>query len=175
MEAFIGQIMMFAGNFCAPKLGLCNGQLLSISQYTALFSILGTTYGGDGTTTFALPNLQGRVPIHPGHGAGLTPYTLGEQGGTETVTLTVAQIPAHNHSMAANSANGDQPSPSGNVPAVIIDSQRGECHSYSATPNSTMSAAAISPTGGSLPHTNIQPFLTVNFIICLNGIYPQRN
>ncbi|ESS66647.1 microcystin dependent protein MdpB [Methyloglobulus morosus KoM1] len=175
MEGYIGQIIMFAGNFAPTNWAFCNGQLLSIAQNTALFSIIGTTYGGNGTTNFALPDLQGRVALHAGNGAGLTPYVLGEQGGAEAVTLTLPQIPAHNHSLMANSGNGDQLSPSGNVSATVNDGARTQYPGYSTTPNAAMSAAAISPTGGNQPHTNIQPFLAVNFIICLQGIFPSRS
>ncbi len=174
MEGYIGQIIMFAGNFAPTNWAFCNGQLLPIAQNTALFSIIGTTYGGNGTTNFALPDLQGRVALHAGNGAGLTPYVLGEQGGVENVALTITEIPAHNHLLSGNSNSGDQSSPINSFPASITDSTRGSYIGYSATSNGTMAAAAISATGGNLPHTNIQPFLAVNFIICLQGIFPSR-
>jgi len=175
MDPLIGQIIMFAGNFEPQGWAFCNGQLLPIAQNTALFSILGTTYGGNGTTTFGLPNLQGRVPMHWGNGAGLTPRSLGETAGEENVTLLAAQMPAHTHSLAANSSNGDQPSPSSNVPAVVNDGGRTQYPGYSSTPNATMAQAAISITGGSQPHDNLQPFQCVSFIIALTGIFPSRN
>lgn len=186
-EAFIGEIKMFAGNFAPRSYALTDGQLLSIAQNTALFSILGTTYGGDGRTTFALPDLRGRVPMHAGTGPGLTARTLGERGGVESVTLTTAQLPAHNHTASAttsatlhasNSA-GTLNSPTGNV---LADDGNDRIYSNTA-PNVTMSPAAITAsttvtindTGGNQPHINMQPYTVINFIICLQGIFPSRN
>jgi microcystin-dependent protein len=175
-DPFIGEIIMFGGNFAPRGWAFCNGQLLPIAQNTALFSILGTTYGGDGKTTFALPDLRGRVAISPGQGPGLSNYQLGQAGGTESVTLTTAQIPAHNHLLAANSSAGDQSSPLGNFPAAVNDPGAGsQSNGYSATSNGTMAGTASTPAGGSQPHTNIEPFLCVNFIIALEGIFPSRN
>lgn len=173
MEPFIGQVLMFAGNFAPRGWAFCNGQLLSISENQALFSILGTTYGGDGRTTFALPDMRGRVAVHPGNGPGLSDYHLGQKGGVEQVSLNVNQMPAHSHTLNANEQAGDSNDPAG---ASISDS-RGYDKDYtkSGEVNVAMSANSISSTGGSQPHTNIQPFVTVNYIIALYGTYPSRS
>jgi len=167
-EGFIGEIRMFAGNFAPRGWAFCEGQLLPINQNTALYSILGTTYGGDGQTNFALPDLRGRTPIGVGHGPGLSPYSLGQKGGNETTTLSVDQIPAHNHLANASSEAGNTRSPADTVWA------RGKKFYSTQAPNTTMSATAISSTGGSQPHTNIQPYLAIHYIICIQGIYPSR-
>lgn len=170
---FIGEIRMFTGNF--PPLGwaFCNGQTLPINQYQALFSILGITYGGNGTSTFCLPNLQGRAPIHFGQGAGLSNYTLGEATGSETVALTTANLPAHTHAFNASSGGGTQASPSGGVPAV---ESTGTSQNYSTNaPDVTMSSQAVAATGNGTAVSVIQPVLAVNFIIALEGIYPSRS
>jgi microcystin-dependent protein len=162
---------MFAGNFAIAGWALCNGQLLPISQNTALFSILGTTYGGNGTSNFALPNLQGRVPIHMG--TGLSNYVLGQIAGVENVTLLYNNMPAHTHLVNAVTSGGNQASPSGNYPAV---ESTGTSLNYSnAAPNATLNAAAVGTAGGSVPFSVVQPYLTVNFIIALQGIFPSRN
>jgi microcystin-dependent protein len=167
-EPFIGEIKMFAGNFAPTGFALCNGQLLSIAQNTALFSILGTTYGGDGISNFALPNLQGRVPLHMSSG-----FVLGQQGGESNVTLTTAQLPAHTHPAQCVNAKATKPNPVGNVWA---QDAAGITAEYSAAaPNGTMSGEAIGATGSSQPHDNMQPYLVVNFIIALFGIFPSRN
>lgn len=167
MEPFIGQIMMFAGNFAPRGWAFCNGQLLSIAQNTALFSILGTTYGGDGKTTFALPDLRGRAPLHWGHGPGLSNRNLGESGGQEAVTLTVDQMPAHGHALNASDAAANVRQPTN---AVLAQSE-----SYTQSrPDVTLNPAAIGNTGGNLPHPNMQPFLGISFIIALQGIFPSR-
>jgi microcystin-dependent protein len=171
-EAFIGTIMMFAGNFAPKNWALCNGQLLPIAQNTALFSILGTTYGGNGTTTFALPNLQSRIPMQAGQGEGLSHRELGEMGGLEAVTLTVDNLPAHNHLINCKGAAGNSNTPKNNFPAGDNDT--------TATPfaagrtDATMDPGALSQTGGSRPVAIESPYLVVNFIICHNGIYPAR-
>jgi microcystin-dependent protein len=167
---FIGEIRMFAGNFAPKDWALCNGQLLPIAENTALFSLLGTTYGGDGESTFALPNLQSRVPIHQGDGAGLSPYVIGENGGAETVTLTVAQIPAHTHSAQASSAGSGSSDPTNNFWASSPAAKQ-----YSPATNAQMASGAMGQTGGNQPHDNMLPFLVVNFIIALFGIFPSRN
>ena len=165
---FIAEIVMFGGNFAPRGWAFCQGQLLSIAQNTALFSLLGTTYGGNGQTTFALPDLRGRVPIQQGSGPGLTPRVLGEQGGTETVTLQVTQMPAHTHTVSASTAAAGDTVPTGNVLS--------EGSIYHAAPgNTTLSPTAIGASGGSQPHNNIQPFLALNFIIATQGIFPSRN
>ena len=167
---FIGQITLFAGNFAPRGWAFCNGQILSIAQNTALFSILGTTYGGNGQTTFALPDLRGRVPMHPGQGPGLSSRTLGEVGGTETTTLNVSQLPAHTHPVAPQANDGAQTTnrPGGAYPA------RGGA--YAGSPGATpMGATPSGPAGSSQPHNNVQPYLGLNYIIALEGIFPSRN
>lgn len=163
---------MFAGNFAPRNWALCNGQILPISQNTALFSILGTTYGGNGQTTFALPDLRSRVPVHPGQGLGLSPYTLGQQGGTETVTLLSNQMPAHTHLLACNGSSAGATSATNNFSGSLA---RGATGTYAATSDNTMNPAAIGVAGGSQPHENLQPFLAVNFIIATSGLFPSRN
>lgn len=169
---FIGEIRMVGFNFAPAGWALCNGQLLSISQNTALFSLLGTTYGGDGISTFALPNLQSRVPIHFGQGNGLSPYVLGQAGGAETVTLLTSQMPIHNHGVNCNTGGGTQASPAGGFPAV---ESTGTSLDYAASSNGAMNPAMTGNTGSGQPHSNIQPYLSVNFVIALQGIFPSRN
>jgi microcystin-dependent protein len=168
-EPFLGQITMFAGNFNPRGWAFCDGQLLPISQYSALFSLLGTTYGGDGRTTFGLPDLRGRVPMHAGSGPGLTPRPLGQKSGSEAVQLTVNQIPSHNHVVRCNDSDNDETSPVGGVPGPAPDDF------YAETPNADMNQNSTTATGGGQPHSNIQPFQVVNFIIALQGVYPSRN
>ena len=174
-EPFIGEIKMFGGNFAPKGWAMCNGQLLSISQNTALFSILGTTYGGNGTTTFALPDLRGRVAIQQGQGPGLSNYVLGEVAGTETVTILQTQMPSHTHLVNCNTGAATQPSPSGNLPASPQDGQGGAGTGYLPTANATMSPQTIGLAGGGQPVPIMQPFLCVTFIIALVGIFPSRN
>ena len=152
---------------------MCNGQILPINQNAALFALLGTTYGGDGQTTFALPNLQSRVAIHQGQGIGLSPYVMGQVSGSESVTLQTTQIPAHSHLLQCNTGGGNQPSPSGNLPAV--ESTGTSLDYSSAGANGTMAANMVENQGGGQPHNNIQPYLCVNFCIALQGIFPSRN
>ena len=174
-EPMLGEIKIFAGNFAPRGWALCDGQLLAIAQNQALFSILGTTYGGDGRTTFALPDLRGRVPIHAGQGPGLTSRRLGETGGQETVTLNVNQIPAHTHTVHLNADSSvaltDKPEdglPARNAAATP---------QFGSESNTTLSTQAVSveSTGGNQAHPNMQPFVTVNYIIALQGIFPSRN
>ncbi|MCP3136615.1 phage tail protein [Pyxidicoccus xibeiensis] len=172
-EPFIGQIMMFAGNFPPRGWQFCQGQILSIAQNTALFSILGTTYGGNGQTTFALPDLRGRYPMQPGQGPGLSPRTLGEQGGSETVTLISTQMPAHNHTLNVSSQNGDTETPVGTV--LAADSSATITNYRAAPIDGTMNPASIGVAGGSQPHNNMSPYTCINFIIAMEGIYPSRN
>lgn len=179
MEPFIGQIIIFGGNFAPRGWALCDGQLLAISENSALFSILGTTYGGDGRTTFGLPDLRGRVPMHAGSGPGRTPRALGSASGSETNTLTVNQLPSHHHEAKAavhqkasvNKANNH--SPKGAYPAYS------EQLSYNDTPNDTMGESKvelkIDHTGSNQPINNVQPFQCVNYIIALQGVYPSRS
>jgi microcystin-dependent protein len=185
---FVGQIILFACNFAPRSFALCNGQLLSISQNTALFSLLGTQFGGNGTTNFALPNLQSAVPIHQHQGPGLTSHNVGESFGSESITLITNEMPAHAHSMShtltatptCRNAAGNQTMPVGNVPAIEA---AGVTATYSdAPPDANMRAgipvggsAAASIVGGSQPHDNRQPYLTLNYCIALNGVFPARN
>jgi microcystin-dependent protein len=159
---------MFGGNFAPSGWAFCNGQLIPISQNEALFNLIGTTYGGDGVSTFALPNLQSRVPIHQGTDRQGTTWIQGQPTGTENVTLTVAQMPQHNHVVTAN-ANGGSNIPTGNVYGS------GQAMFSTNTPSVAMSNSVISVSTGSLPHSNLMPFLTVSFIISLFGIFPSRN
>lgn len=171
-EPFIAEIRIFAGNFAPRGWAFCSGQLLPISQNTALFSLIGTTYGGDGRTTTALPNLEGRAPMHPGRGPGLTSRRLGQRVGVESVPLTEAQMPNHNHSMSFEGVEtGSSNSPGNNVfaqssiPTASVFSEN--------TPNSA--AGTLRNTGGGTAHNNMQPYIGVNFIIALVGLYPSRS
>ena len=167
---FIGEIRMFAGTFAPSGWAFCSGQLQSIAQNQALFTLIGTTYGGDGVNTFGLPDLRGRIPIHQGTGAGLSTRVLGQAGGTETVTVNANQIPSHSHLPAASSSAGTQPSPTGALWAVSTLAQYS-----SGTPASPVSVASVGLTGGSQPHDNMMPYLAVSFIISLFGIFPSQN
>ncbi|MCA9649699.1 MAG: phage tail protein [Myxococcales bacterium] len=160
---------MFAGNFAPRGWALCDGQLLSIAQNQALFSILGTTYGGDGINTFALPDLRGRAPVGWGHGPGLSDYRLGEATGSETVTLTVNQIPSHGHTLQATGETPDGSSDPRNKTLAGADIYHG------AAGEGAMSQSSITNTGGSQSHDNIQPVLALSFIIALQGLFPSRN
>ncbi len=174
-EAYLGEIRMFAGNFAPSGWALCNGQILSISQNNALFSILGTQFGGDGVSTFGLPNLQSRVPIHQGQGQGLSPYTVGQTGGVENVTLLTSQIPAHTHPVNASNTSASATTASGNLPATVEAARGQEAPKiYGSPAATTMAANMIGAAGGSQPHPNIQPYQCVTFIISLQGIYPTR-
>ena len=171
---FIAEIRIFGFNFPPRGWAFCNGQLLGIAQNTALFSLLGTTYGGNGQTTFGLPNLQGSVPLHPGQGPGLSDYVLGEQGGSQTVTLTGNQLASHTHQAQANSGGAGQPGPGGNVWASLAGRTPPPLYQSSA-PNAAMSPQATSVAGGGQPHNNMQPYQVLNFCIALQGIFPSRN
>lgn len=170
MEPFLGQIIMFAGNFAPRGWALCDGQLLPIAQNTALFSILGTTYGGDGRTTFGLPELRGRVAMHAGSGPGLTTRRLGEKSGVEQVTLNIGQIPSHNHnvSVGVSTATGEE-----SDPTTILSSHAGAFNEDPSGAN--LGGVNQSNAGGNQPHTNVQPYQCVNYIIALQGIFPSRN
>ncbi|MBW8359327.1 MAG: tail fiber protein [Weeksellaceae bacterium] len=167
---FLGQIAFVPYAQVPTGWASCSGQLLPIAQNTALFSLIGTMYGGNGQTTFALPDMRGRVLISEGQGPGLSPYVVGEIGGSESVTLTTPQMPAHTHTVNAVSSEGNQNSPTGNLPA---DTKTLDKEYSDATANTTMKATAISPAGGNLPHENRPPFITLRCIIALQGVYPS--
>jgi microcystin-dependent protein len=175
---FLAEIRIFPFNFAPTGWAFCNGQLMPISQNTALFSLLGTTYGGDGKSTFALPNLEGTATLQQGQGPGLSLYDLGETTGTETVTLLQSEIPAHQHSLMVTTTVGTTESASNNQLGVGSSGQKGQTYFsnlYSPNaPNQQMSLNAIGITGGSLPHNNMMPYLTLNFCIALQGIFPPR-
>lgn len=178
-DPFIGEIRMFGGNFAPLNWAFCNGQLLSISEYDALFALIGTTYGGDGQSTFGLPDLRGRIPIGEGSGPGLTPRVIGESAGTETVTLTQNQLPTHSHTANVTSVTGDLPGPAINaVPAALASPGRFYAAPSNVAPQPhtvAMNPASIGPAGGNQPHDNIMPSLCVSFIISLAGVFPSRN
>ena len=170
-EPFVGEIRMFAGNFAPRGWAFCDGQLLAVSQNDALFSLLGTIYGGDGRTTFGLPDVRGRVPIHAGSGPGLSPRRLGAKGGAENVTLTVNQLPSHTHALRASVNPATTPNPQGEVLGETLTDRV-----YRADDTDVnMASASVSNVGGSRSHTNLMPFLCINFIIALFGIYPSRH
>ena len=169
-EPFVAEIRIFAGNFAPRGWAFCDGQLLPISQNTALFSLIGTTYGGDGRTTTALPNMEGRAPMHPGRGPGLTARRLGQRGGVETVTLTEAQMPNHNHTFYASEEGGDRADPTNRFIGA-----ESNVYSTSNTTSGQMAEGVLPSAGGSQAHNNLQPFLTMNFIIALVGLYPSRS
>ncbi len=166
MDPFVGEIRIFAGNFAPRGWAFCNGQVLPIAQNTALFSLLGAAYGGDGRVTFALPDLRGRAPMHWGEGPGLTPRTPGEAGGEETVTLLQTQLPAHAHAVGAVAAAGDAKSPAG---ALLADAPV-----YASHPSAALAPQTIAVAGASHPHNNMMPSLPLQFIIALEGVFPPR-
>ena len=181
MTPFLGQIMMFAGNFAPRGYAFCNGQLLNINQNAALFSLLGTAYGGNGTTTFGLPNLQSRLPVHIGTGPGLSTYVLGQTGGTDTVTITTQTMPAHNHMLNANKTTGTvgtigntvlPATPTGTGTIIFYANQPAGQPTLSMFP---MAGGAVSLVGGNQPHTNLMPSLCITFVIALQGIFPSRS
>ena len=168
-EPFVGEIRMFAGNFAPRGWAFCDGQLLAISQNDALFSLLGTIYGGDGRTTYGLPDLRGRIPIHAGNGPGLSSRRLGAKGGAEKVTLTVNQLPSHGHQQQGTSSDATSKNPAGGLPARAVSA------TYTPPGSSVqLSGQSASDTGGSRDHANLMPYLCVHFIIALFGIYPSR-
>lgn len=172
-DQYIGEIRMVGFDFAPTGWALCNGQVLPISNYSPLFALIGTTYGGNGTTNFALPNMQSRIPMHYGTGPGLSTYAMGEEGGAENVTLLITQMPAHNHILNVSNAGGDQLTPGNHILAA---ESSGAAPIYSDTqPNSTMNVSSIGLAGNSQSHENRQPFLVVNFIIALEGIFPSRS
>lgn len=178
-DPFVAEIRIFPFNFAPTGWAMCNGQLLPLSQNTALFSLLGTTYGGDGKSTFALPDLEGSAPMHPGQGQGLSLRDLGEMSGTEQVTLLQTEMPIHTHNLQGSGAEATTATAAGHMPAMgVYDNgqQNGLIGAYSSTTpaNTQMGFQAISIAGGGLPHNNMQPYLTLNFCIALQGVYPPR-
>jgi microcystin-dependent protein len=171
-DPFVAEIRIFAGNFAPKGWAFCDGQLLPLSQNTALFSLLGTTYGGDGKSNFALPDLQGRAPMQPGQGPGLSLHDLGETGGSDTVTLLESEIPSHSHGQVANLNSAERPSPSGNILARTVGASLYQSNTSQALVN--MAPEALLPAGGDQPHNNLQPYLTMTFIIALQGVFPPR-
>lgn len=170
-EPFVGEIRMFAGNFAPRSWALCDGQLLAISQNDALFSLFGTIYGGDGQSTFGLPDMRGRVPLHAGSGPGLSPRQLGSKSGSETVTLTSNELPSHSHDYSANTQAGNS-----NTPAANVVAARDAAATYIETDqDENMATTSIANVGGSQSHTNLMPTTCVNFIVALFGIYPSRS
>lgn len=170
-DPFVAEIRIFPFNFAPKGWAWCDGQLLPLSQNTALFSLLGTTYGGNGKSNFALPDLQGRAPMHPGQGPGLSLHDLGETGGSETVSLLESEIPAHSHALRASLDDGDLaiPAPS----RTLAKSQQANAYSTTAT-LAAMAAEALAPAGGDQPHNNLMPYLTFYFCIALQGVFPPR-
>jgi microcystin-dependent protein len=170
-ESFIGEIRMFAGNFAPLNWSFCDGSLIAISQNDTLFSLIGTTYGGDGQQTFALPDLRGRLPLHMGQGPGLSSRVIGELAGTESVTLTTQQMPAHTHQLLATNQAGNTGSPENQLLAA---SSPNDIYTTDLSSPAAMNPQAIGGIGGTQPHDNMMPYLAVNFIISLYGVYPQR-
>ncbi len=171
---FVAEIRIFPFNFAPKGWAFCDGQLLPISQNTALFSLLGTTYGGDGKTNFALPNLQGCAPMAPGQGPGLSNHDLGEAGGSDTVTLLATQMPAHTHALMANSVPATTKAPTANTSALARTSGGNAYHAADANVGA-MDPALIGSTGGGQAHNNLMPYLTLNFCIALQGVFPPRS
>ena len=171
-DPFVAEIRIFPFTFPPKGWAFCNGQLIPISQNTALFALLGTFYGGDGKSTFALPGLQGSVPVHQGQGSGLSNYDIGQQGGAQTVTLLQSEIPAHAHSM--NAATQDPADAKNLNPGNSSFARSVNGALFQASSNTTLAPQAATPSGGDLPHNNMMPFLTLNFNIALQGVFPQR-
>ena len=178
-DQYVGEIRVFGFNFAPVGWAQCNGQLLPISQNTALFSLLGTNFGGNGTSNFGLPNLQGCVALDAGQGTGLSDYAIGETAGAATVTLTGQMLPSHTHGLNATAAEATTESPGGNMLGIVVtgagrEQLAGNIYSTSA-PNTTLAPASLATTGGSQAHNNLQPYLTLNFCIALTGIFPPRS
>jgi microcystin-dependent protein len=173
MDPFVAEIRIYPFNFAPKGWAFCDGQILPISQNTALFSLLGTTYGGDGKSNFALPNMQGNAPMHPGQGPGLSLHDLGETGGSETVTLLESEIPSHSHNMMGLAPAANRTSPVGNT---FARASAGFAYiaASPAPPLVNMSDNTVTPAGGDQPHNNMMPYLTLNFCIALQGVYPPR-
>jgi microcystin-dependent protein len=173
MDPFVAEIRIYPFNFAPKGWAFCDGQILPLSQNTALFSLLGTTYGGDGKSNFALPNMQGNAPMHPGQGPGLSLHDLGEIGGSETVSLLESEIPSHSHTMRASGDVADNFVAVGNMVAKPVG-RGNSLFSKTTNPLATMSDNALAPAGGDQPHNNMQPYLTLNFCIALQGVFPPR-
>jgi len=174
---FVAEIRIFPFNFAPKGWAFCNGQLLPLSQNTALFSLLGTTYGGDGKSNFALPNMQGNAPMHPGQGPGLSLHDLGETGGSDTVSLLESEIPSHTHIISCIDGPrvGGQSGQPGNATLVKTGGTPANAYTSNATQNQTMNANMVAPAGGDQPHNNLMPYLTLNFCIALQGVFPPRS
>jgi microcystin-dependent protein len=170
-DPFVAEIRIFPFNFAPKGWAFCNGQLLPLSQNTALFSLLGTTYGGNGKSNFALPDLQGRAAMHPGQGQGLSLHDLGETGGSETVTLLESEIPAHSHALRASLDDADLAAP---TPSRVLAKASSNIYNPSNSGLVSMAPEALAPAGGDQPHNNLQPYLTLNFCIALQGVFPPR-
>jgi microcystin-dependent protein len=167
---YIGEIRMFGGNFAPAGWAFCDGSLIAISENDALFALIGTTYGGDGQSTFALPDLRSRVPVHMGTGPGLQSYQIGETGGVESVTLSIPQTPSHTHALAASTTTANSTTPQNNLLA------QADVDMYLAdAPDINLNAQSVTPVGGNQPHDNMAPFVTISFIISLYGIFPTQN
>ena len=173
-DQFVAEIRIFPFNFAPTGWAFCDGQLLPISQNTALFALLGTTYGGDGKSTFALPDMQGNAPMQPGQGQGLSDRVLGQMSGVESITLLQSEIPLHTHSLQAMTIQGTLFGPDANGLSVLTRSQNGAVYNASTSGLVQFAPQALAPAGGGLPHNNMQPYLTLNFCIALQGIFPQR-
>ena len=173
MDPFVAEIRIFPFNFAPKGWAFCDGQILPLSQNTALFSLLGTTYGGDGKSNFALPNMQGNVPMHPGQGPGLSVHDLGETGGSETVSLLESEIPSHSHTVMAQGIVGNRTNPVGNA-FTRASAGKPYIPASPAPALAAMSSQALPSAGGVQPHNNLQPYLTLNFCIALQGVYPAR-
>jgi microcystin-dependent protein len=171
-DPFVAEIRMFPFNFAPRGWAFCDGQILPISQNTALFSLLGTTYGGDGNSNFALPDLLGRAPMHPGQGQGLSLRDLGETGGNESVTLLESEIPLHNHQIAVNVIDG--PAESNNPEGKVLGFSNRPLYATVLSSSTAMSLSTLATAGGSIPHNNMMPYLAVNFCIALQGVFPPR-
>lgn len=174
MDPYLAEVRLFSFQFAPRGWALCNGALLSVAQNTALFSLLGTTFGGNGQTTFALPNLQGRVPVHPGSGTGLPAVVAGQVDGTESVTLTVAQMPQHTHTLFGVNAAADK-RPAGTYSFANDSTVNADFYAAESNPLVVMDPATVGVAGGNQSHSNIQPYLALNYCIALTGIYPTRN
>jgi len=174
MDPFVAEIRIFPFNFAPKGWAWCDGQLMPLSQNTALFSLLGTTYGGDGKSNFALPDLQGRAPMHPGQGPGLSLHDLGETGGSETVTLLESEIPSHAHTVRASNQQGDVQQPTNSTSVARPNGALPFVPGTPVPPLVSMADQSLTPAGGDQPHNNLQPYLTLNFCIALQGVYPPR-